>query len=247
MRKSIPFAVAATLGLGCASLTPQGSAVKVYQADVKTAETPAPPMPEGCKLVGSSGPIDQQEQERNTSDPYRSQRNATAEKGGNVLLVKSSRFMTLKRTECTESDPRNCPDSSQNWYKVSFGSYACDAAALAVLAESKPAPESKALFEWSPKKNSTPAPAAVAPAVAAAAAPGAAIPPGQPAPAAASSTTAAVLKSKILALLQEGIGTDVIVSYVRANRLPAPLTAEEIIDWKKAGVPDDVLRATFPN
>jgi hypothetical protein len=247
MRKTIGLALISAVSFGCASLTPQGAAVRVYQAEVKTPETPAPALPDGCKLVAASGPIDQQEQERNTSDPYRSQRNATAEKGGNVLLVKSSRFMTLKRTECSESDPRNCPDSAQNWYKVSFGSYACDAAALAVLAESKPAPESKALFEWSPKKNSVPAPAAVAPAVAAAPASGLAIPPGQPAPVGASSTTAAVLKSKILALLQEGVGTDVIVSYVRANRLPAPLTAEEIIDWKKAGVPDAVIRATFPN
>ena len=244
MRKSILSAAVVTLGVGCASLTPQGSAVKVYQADVKTAETPAPPMPEGCKRVGSSGPIDQQEQERNTSDPYRAQRNATGEKGGNVLLVKSARFMTLKRTECTESDPRNCPDSAQNWYKVSFDSYSCDTAALAVLAEAKPAAMPKGIFEWSPKK-SAPVPAA-APAAAVAAP--VAIPPGQPAaPAAPSSTSAADLESKVLALIHEGIGADVIVSYVRANRLPAPLTAEQIIAWKKAGIPDDVIRATFPN
>jgi hypothetical protein len=245
MRKTMGFALLGAVSVGCASLTTQGAAVKVYQADVKTAEIPAPPMPQGCKLVGSSGPIDQQEQERNTSDPYRAQRNATGEKGGNVLLVKSSRFMTLKRTECTESDPRNCPDSAQNWYKVSFDSYSCDAAAVAVLAESKPASQPKGIFEWSPKKS---APATAAPAAAAVSAPAAAIPPGQPAaPAVASSRSAADLESKILALVHEGVGTDVIVSYVRANRLPAPLTAEQIIEWKKAGIPDDVIRATFPN
>jgi hypothetical protein len=247
MRKLIGFAAVVILGIGCASLTPQAAAVKVYQADVADAATPAPPMPDGCKLVAASGPIDQQEQERNMSDPYRPQRNATADKGGNVLLVKSALFKTLKRTECAESDARNCPDSAQNWYKVSFGSYACDATALAVLAEAKPAAGSKALFEWTPKKTAAPVAAAV-PAPAAVAAPSAAIPPGQPAAQApTSSTTAAVLKSKILALVQEGVGTDVIVSYVRANRLPAALTAEEIIGWKKAGIPDDVIRATFPN
>ena len=241
MREMIGLAVLGAVSVGCASLTPQGAAVKVYQAEVKTAEVPAPPLPDGCKPLAAWGPVDQQEQERNASDPYRVQRNATAVKGGNVLLVKSARFMTLKRTDCTESDPRNCPDSAQSWYKVSFGSYACDAAALAALSESKPAPESRALFEWSPKGR--PAPGA-----AAAPAPVAAIPPGQPAPpVAASATTAAGLKSKILVLVQEGVGADVIVSYVRANRPPAPLTAEQIIEWKKAGIPDDVIRATFPN
>ena len=246
MRRTIGLALLGTVSFGCTSLTPEGASVRVYQTELKTPEASAPPLPGGCKPLAAWGPIDQQEQERNTSDPYRAQRNTTAEKGGNVLLVKSARFLTLKRTECTESDPRNCPDSAQNWYKVSFGAYACDAPALAVLSDSKPASESKALFEWSPKKS--PAPAAVAPSAAAAPASAAAVPPGQPAPpVAASATTAAVLKSKLLALIQEGVGTDVIVSYVRANRLPAPLTAEQIIEWKKAGIPDEVIRATFPN
>ncbi len=47
--------------------------------------------------------------------------------------------------------------------------------------------------------------------------------------------------------MQEGVGADVILSYVRANRLAAPLTAEEIIDWKKSGISDALTRATFPD
>lgn len=233
MKKTIGFALASVVTLACTSLTPPGREVKVYQADVKTPETPAPPLPQGCKLVATAGPIDQQEQERQIDDPYRIQRNQTAAAGGNVLLVKSSRIVALKRTECAESDPRNCPDSSQTWYKVSFGSYACDGAALAALAESKPATASRALFEWSPKKKESPpaAPAAAPP----------------PAAAPAPSASATVLKSRILALVQEGVGADVIVSYVRAHRPSPPLTAEEIIDWKKSGISEEVIRATFPN
>jgi hypothetical protein len=225
----------------CASLTPQGKEVKVYQSEVAKPEDPAPPLPAGCKLVATSGPIEQQEQARHIYDPYLEQRNETATKGGNVLLVKSSRFLTLKKTECPESDARNCSDSAQNWYKVSFESYACDAPALAVLAQAKPAPESKAVFEWTPKKKSDAAPATAA-----------ATPVAAPATASAATAvprgiSAAELEGKVLALMHEGVGPDVIQSYVRANRLAAPLTAEEIIDWKKAGISDDVIRATFPN
>jgi hypothetical protein len=36
-------------------------------------------------------------------------------------------------------------------------------------------------------------------------------------------------------------GSDVIVRYARSVSLPAPLTAEQIIDWKNSGIPDSVL------
>ncbi len=54
------------------------------------------------------------------------------------------------------------------------------------------------------------------------------------------------MKTQILDLMREGIGTDVIRSFVRAHPLSTPLSAAEIIDWKKAGIPDTVIDATFP-
>lgn len=40
-----------------------------------------------------------------------------------------------------------------------------------------------------------------------------------------------------------GVGEEVIVSYVKGVRIGPPLSAEEIVDWKKAGIADAVIRA----
>jgi hypothetical protein len=233
------FALLCAAGLACASLTPRGAEVRVFESDVATPETPAPALPEGCKILTRWGPIDQQEQARHIYDPYRAERNEAATKGGNVLLVKSSRIMTLRKTECPPGDnSQACADTAQNWYKVSFESYACDAAGLQVLAELKPKPGVTGPLVWAGKRNPEPAAASAAPNAKPAA--------FAPAPAATPSASASLLKSKILALMQEGVGTDLILSYVRANRLATALTAEEIIDWKKAGIAEAVILASFP-
>jgi hypothetical protein len=52
----------------------------------------------------------------------------------------------------------------------------------------------------------------------------------------------AQVKSRVLAMMQEGVGADVIVAYVQGQRLQK-LTAEDIIDWKRSGISDDVIRA----
>src|SRR5215831_622441 len=93
----------AALGVGCASVTPEGAKVKVYEADLK-APADARRLPGGCRMVGTSGPVDQMESERLESDPYRSQRNDTAAKGGNVLLVLSDMLRQLNKTDCAPSD-----------------------------------------------------------------------------------------------------------------------------------------------
>ncbi len=238
MRKVIGFAVAVILEAGCASLTPQGAAVKVYQADVATAQEPAPPLPDGCRRLKEWGPIDQQQQARETSDPYLQERNETAALGGNILYLRSYRFKNLMKIDCPVGNTSpGCMDSEQSWYKVTFGSYACDAKAVAELANA-PAPTVGSIFKWELKKKN---PAPTAPE---AGAPIAAAPASRPAAAAAD---VSMLKAKVLELQKEGVGTDVIVSFVRANRPRAALTADEIIDWKKSGIPDDVIRATFPN
>lgn len=240
----------ALAGAGCATLTPQGKAVKVYQADVATADAPAPPLPDGCKRLETWGPIDQQQQAREISDPYLQERNQTAALGGNILYLRSYRFKNLMKTDCPVGNTSpGCMDSEQSWYKVTFESYACDAGAVAELAQA-PQPTIGSIFKWElKKKNPAPtAPTASAATPAAAPAASVAIPAAAPAlhPAAAA-VGVSVLKAKVLELQKEGVGTDVIVSFVRANRPLAPLTAEEIIDWKKSGISDDVIRATFSN
>jgi hypothetical protein len=252
MRKTIGLALLSLATFACASLTPEGKAVRVYSTQLKTAGAPAPPLPSGCRMLKSWGPITEETEARHIADPYRAQRNEAAAAGGNVLLVRSYRFMEKKKTDCPMSDNSpDCAANAQNWYKTSFDSYGCDASALQALSELKPDPESGAWGVLWAAKKSEPAPAAAPIAPAAASAPAAApasmavpVPPGQPA---APSASTALLKSKVLALMQEGVGADVIQSYVRANRLAAPLTAEEIIDWKKSGISDAVIGATFPN
>ena len=236
------IAISFALGLaGCVSLTADGSKVKVYQAEMASKDAAVPPLPTGCKLVGQSGPIDQQQQAFEISDPYRTERNNTAALGGNVLYVPFYRFKNLMKTDCPIGDTTpGCMDSEQSWYKVTFRSYACDTFALQALAES-PQPAQPAVFRIDLGKKPTPVPAAAV----------AAVPPPTPAPAATAATNpvapgADALKTQILDLMREGIGTDVIRSFVRTHPLSAPLSAAEIIDWKKAGIPDNVIDATFP-
>ena len=236
------IALSLALGVaGCVSMTADGSKVKVYQAELASKDTMVPPMPAGCKLVGQTGPVDQQQQEFEIGNPYKREREATAALGGNVLYVPFYRFKNLMKLDCPVGDSSpGCMDREQSWYKVTFRSYACDEPALQALAES-PLPVQPAVFRVEFKKKPTPAAASTTvPAAAPAPAPAVSV-----APTAQSVASRAVLKEKVLALMQEGVGSDVIVSYARANRPSPPLTADEIIDWKKAGIPDAVIAATF--
>jgi hypothetical protein len=223
--------------VGCASLTPDGAKVKVYEADLRTPAE-ARRLPQGCRLVGSTAPFDQMESERHTDDPYRVQRNDTAAKGGNVLLVLSDRYLTRSKTDCAPSDTSvDCQNRAQNWYKTQTESYTCDAAALQALDSLEPSKTGVA--SWWPFDKKKPAPAAseAPPAAAAAASPASApVAPG---------LKASELKSKILVLMHEGVGSDVLVAYAKSNRLNAPLTAEEIVDWKKSGIADSVIEAVL--
>jgi len=228
--------------LACASLTSQGAQVKVYQAELAERDAVAPALPDGCKRLGGSGPIEQQQEDREISDPYLTERNRTGSLGGNVLYVQSYRFRNLAKLDCPVGDTSpGCMDRSQSWYRVSFESYACDAPALQALAEA-PLPSSPSVFRFElVKKTKTPPPVAPAAAVAAAPTPA----PMRPPNAASPSSNAAALKAQVLALMQEGVGADVIRLYVRSHPLAAPLTADEIIDWKRSGISDTIIEATF--
>src|SRR5207244_5980983 len=98
MRTTITTVLLALVSAGCTSLTPQGAAVRVYEAEIAADGAPIPAMPSGCRRVGSGTTIQEQEQARHVADPYRAERNAVASSGGNILLVTFRRVMTLKRT-----------------------------------------------------------------------------------------------------------------------------------------------------
>lgn len=55
----------------------------------------------------------------------------------------------------------------------------------------------------------------------------------------------AQVKSKVLSMMREGVGTDVIVSWVKGQRLKQKLTPDDIIDWKKSGIDEKVIQAAL--
>ncbi|HKF43327.1 MAG TPA: hypothetical protein VKG01_09515 [Thermoanaerobaculia bacterium] len=213
----LPLVFAAALAAACASSGKGGPAVSVYEADARL--TPGERrLPDGCRLLGSSGPVDQMESERAIDDPYKRQRRETAEKGGNVLLVLSERTVTRPNLECPSGDTSpGCLATSKSWFRVSFEEYACDAQAQKGLAELKPAEQSG----------------------------GISIPLGSPKPKAPPTSAVAPpeLKAKVLEMKREGVSPEVLLAYVKGQRVSRKLTAEEIIDWTKSGIPDAVIEA----
>jgi len=53
----------------------------------------------------------------------------------------------------------------------------------------------------------------------------------------------AELKAKILEMMKSGISEETVASYVRSVKVTRPPNAEEILDWKKTGVAESVIRA----
>ena len=54
------------------------------------------------------------------------------------------------------------------------------------------------------------------------------------------------MKAKVQDLMKAGVATDIIVGYVTSRHISRPLAAEEILDWKKSGIQDEVIRAALP-
>jgi hypothetical protein len=53
------------------------------------------------------------------------------------------------------------------------------------------------------------------------------------------------VETKVLELMRAGVSGETIASYVRGAKLSRPLNAEEILDWKKAGIAEGVIRAAL--
>lgn len=63
------------------------------------------------------------------------------------------------------------------------------------------------------------------------------------APAPAKTVTPEELKKSILSMMEKGIATNIIAGYARGVRVDPALTPDDIVAWKAAGIPDEVLEA----
>ena len=189
--------------------------VEVYESDMVSPPA-ARRLPEGCRLLATSGPVDQMESERAMDDPYKRQRRETAGNGGNLLLVLSERTVTRPNLDCPSGDASaDCLRRGQSWYRVQFEQYACTPEAARELAELRPEPRRGGIT----------------------------IPLSAPKAAANPALAPRELKDKLLEMTRAGVAPDVLLAYVKGQRLSRKMTAEDIIDWTKAGVPDAVIEA----
>lgn len=212
----ILFVLLAGSAVACASAPRQARpAVDVYEADMASPAA-ARRLPEGCRILAASGPVDQMESERAMDDPYKRQRSETADKGGNVLLALSERTVTRPNLDCPSGDmSADCLRRGQSWYRVKFEQYACAPEAARELAE----------LRSEPRRG------------------GITIPLSSPKIAVSPAVAPRELKEKLLDMSRAGVAPDVQLAYVKGQRLSRKMTAEDIIDWTKAGIPDAVIEA----
>ncbi|HJZ76331.1 MAG TPA: hypothetical protein VKE51_31565 [Vicinamibacterales bacterium] len=124
----------ATGAWACATLTPEGSRVSVFQAPLN-----APParrrMPSGCQLLFTRPAVSMTELDmEGQKDPFRRQRNQTGAAGGNALLVLSRMTISRHDPECPGASPiTDCPPSFGAWFDVVIEAYSCPPDALHTL------------------------------------------------------------------------------------------------------------------
>ncbi len=134
-------AALAALSLACATLTPQGERVAVFQAPLPASGAPAD-MPAGCRIASMYPPVDMNERDMTTDkDPYLLQRNRAGAAGANALLVRSRMIAPRQDFNCPAASPiTDCPRSVGAWFLVVFEDYSCSTEALATLAKATPPP-----------------------------------------------------------------------------------------------------------
>jgi hypothetical protein len=138
MRRSSVLLLTLALG-GCVTLTPAGAGVSVYAPPGSNAAPARRDMPDGCRKL-SALPDDRmtESEMEGQSDPFRKQRNAAGDAGGNVLLVLKRMVSPRRDFECPGSSPiRDCPAVSGATFAVSFESYTCTPDALKALGTPK--------------------------------------------------------------------------------------------------------------
>ena len=120
------------LAYGCATLTPGGARVTVFQARLGDP-LPQRSMPGGCSLVGTRPPARMTELDLDgQKDPFRKTRNEAADAGANALLAVRRTIMDRRSSECPPSlRITDCAGSLGAWYDVTVESYSCTPEALA--------------------------------------------------------------------------------------------------------------------
>jgi hypothetical protein len=256
MKRPTGLLLAALALTGCATaLSKEGAQVRVYGADSSLLSKHSGAV-EGCRLLETTSPVLEEESERAAKDPYRKHRDAAGALGGNVLLVFSDVVQRRPSLDCSPRDTSpECLETSQTWYRTSFGYYACApeaAARLDLEARSQQAPGPIFSLKFK-KKSAAPAPAApsaastpasvpaAAPAPATAPAPAAPPPP----PAAPAGVGATELQKKVLSMMDAGVGVDVIAAWVASLPSRPTLSADDVIEWKKSGIDEKVIRAAL--
>jgi hypothetical protein len=57
--------------------------------------------------------------------------------------------------------------------------------------------------------------------------------------------TPADLLQELIKLKRQGFGTELLVDYIHQHSVTAPLSADELVQWKQAGMPDEVIKAAL--
>jgi hypothetical protein len=54
------------------------------------------------------------------------------------------------------------------------------------------------------------------------------------------------LKARVLRMMGEGISSDVIAAWLKSVKVSPPLSDEEILDWKRSGISQEIIKAALP-
>ena len=118
----------------CATLTPEGARVQVYQAPLDRS-LPAHDMPRGCTLVSAKPQVSMTELDmQGQKHPFWAEQNEAASVGANVVLVRSRQVVSRHDPDCPGASPiTDCPPGSGAWFDVLVERYACTQEALRTL------------------------------------------------------------------------------------------------------------------
>jgi len=132
MRSSL--VLPAVLLCGCATLTPGGARVTVFQARLNDPP-PQRSMPAECTLIGTKPPARMSELDLDgQKDPFRKDRNEAAAEGANAMLALRRMIIDRRNSECPPSMRiTDCSGSLGAWYDVTVERYSCTPEALAAV------------------------------------------------------------------------------------------------------------------
>ncbi len=118
----------------CATLTPEGAQVQVYQAPLDRS-SPTHDVPGGCSLLSAKPQVSMTELEmQGQKHPFWAEQNEAASVGANVVLVRARQVISRHDPDCPGASPiTDCPPGSGAWFDVVIERYACTQEALRAL------------------------------------------------------------------------------------------------------------------